>query len=112
MSSGFAWLILFVAGLCEVGWAVGLKYTEGFSRLVPSVLTLFCMAASVGMRDDGKGPPARHFIGQKGTGRRFGSKGEVGHQRACGRESGRNQGVLQGLWAGSGTLRAGPPGLI
>jgi quaternary ammonium compound-resistance protein SugE len=43
-----AWLLLFVAGLMEVGWAVGLKYTEGFTRLVPSVLTLSCMAASMG----------------------------------------------------------------
>ena len=33
MSTSFAWLILFIAGLCEVAWAVGLKYTEGFSRL-------------------------------------------------------------------------------
>ena len=47
MSSGSAWLILFVAGLCEVGWAVGLKYTEGFSRLWPSVATLVAMTASV-----------------------------------------------------------------
>ncbi len=31
--------ILFIAGLCEIGWAIGLKYTDGFSRLVPSVLT-------------------------------------------------------------------------
>jgi quaternary ammonium compound-resistance protein SugE len=44
-----AWLLLLIAGLLEVGWAVGLKYTEGFTRLVPSALTLFCMAASVGM---------------------------------------------------------------
>ena len=44
-----AWLLLLIAGLLEVGWAVGLKYTEGFSRLVPSVLTLVSMAASVGM---------------------------------------------------------------
>ncbi|TWI69606.1 quaternary ammonium compound-resistance protein SugE [Pseudoduganella lurida] len=44
-----SWIILFVAGLLEVGWAVGLKYTEGFSRLVPSVLTLGAMAASVGL---------------------------------------------------------------
>ncbi|MDE1546351.1 quaternary ammonium compound efflux SMR transporter SugE [Dechloromonas agitata] len=47
MSSGLAWLILFIAGLCEVGWAVGLKYTEGFSRLLPSALTLAAMALSV-----------------------------------------------------------------
>jgi quaternary ammonium compound-resistance protein SugE len=44
-----AWALLFIAGLLEVGWAVGLKYTEGFTRLVPSVLTLISMAASVGM---------------------------------------------------------------
>ena len=42
-----AWIILFVAGLCEVGWAIGLKYTEGFTRLVPSVLTVIAMALSV-----------------------------------------------------------------
>jgi quaternary ammonium compound-resistance protein SugE len=42
-----AWTMLFVAGLLEIGWAIGLKYTEGFTRLVPSVLTLACMIASV-----------------------------------------------------------------
>ncbi|MFO1148982.1 MAG: quaternary ammonium compound efflux SMR transporter SugE [Alsobacter sp.] len=42
-----AWLILLVAGLLEVTWAIGLKYTEGFTRLWPSVLTLASMAASV-----------------------------------------------------------------
>ena len=47
MSTGFAWIVLFIAGLCEVGWAVGLKYTEGFSRLLPSALTLAAMALSV-----------------------------------------------------------------
>ena len=47
MSTGFAWLILFVAGLCEVGWAVGMKYTDGFSRLWPSVWTVVGMAGSV-----------------------------------------------------------------
>ena len=47
MNSGSAWLILFVAGLCEVGWAVGLKYSEGFSRLWPSAATLAAMVASV-----------------------------------------------------------------
>ena len=41
------WLMLFVAGLLEVGWAIGLKYTEGFTRAVPSVLTLAAMAGSV-----------------------------------------------------------------
>lgn len=41
------WLILLLAGLLETVWAVGLKYTEGFTRLWPSVLTLLAMAASV-----------------------------------------------------------------
>ena len=39
-----AWLYLFLAGLFEVGWAIGLKYTEGFSRLFPSLLTGAAMA--------------------------------------------------------------------
>jgi quaternary ammonium compound-resistance protein SugE len=42
-----AWAVLFAAGLLEVCWAIGLKYTEGFSRLVPSVLTLAAMAGSI-----------------------------------------------------------------
>jgi quaternary ammonium compound-resistance protein SugE len=41
------WLILVVAGLLEVGWAIGLKYTDGFTRLGPSVATLVAMVASV-----------------------------------------------------------------
>ncbi len=49
MNSGAAWLILLVAGLCEVGWAVGLKYTEGFSRPWPSAATLVAMTASVAL---------------------------------------------------------------
>ena len=44
-----SWLILAVAGLLEVAWAVGLKYTAGFTRLWPSVFTLGTMAGSVGM---------------------------------------------------------------
>ena len=42
-----AWLLLLIAGLLEVGWAIGLKYTEGFTQLWPSVLTLAAMAGSV-----------------------------------------------------------------
>ncbi len=41
------WLILFLAGLFEIGWAIGLKYTDGFSRLVPTVLTVIAMVISV-----------------------------------------------------------------
>jgi quaternary ammonium compound-resistance protein SugE len=42
-----AWLLLIAAGLLEVVLAIGLKYTEGFSRLVPSVITIAAMIASV-----------------------------------------------------------------
>lgn len=42
-----AWVILFVAGLFEIGWAIGMKYTEGFTRLWPSVGTLLAMTAAV-----------------------------------------------------------------
>jgi quaternary ammonium compound-resistance protein SugE len=42
-----AWIWLTVAGLLEVVWAVGLKYTEGFTRLVPSAITAAAMIASV-----------------------------------------------------------------
>jgi quaternary ammonium compound-resistance protein SugE len=41
------WILLLVAGLLEVGWAIGLKYTEGFTRLWPSVFTILAMIASV-----------------------------------------------------------------
>jgi quaternary ammonium compound-resistance protein SugE len=42
-----SWIILFFAGLLEIVWAVGLKYTEGFTRLVPSAITLAAMVGSV-----------------------------------------------------------------
>ena len=42
-----AWLLLFAAGLLEVVWAIGLKYTDGFSRLTPSVITIAAMIGSV-----------------------------------------------------------------
>lgn len=42
-----AWLILFVAGLTEVGWAVGLKYTQGFTRPLPTALTATAMVLSL-----------------------------------------------------------------
>lgn len=41
------WLFLFIAGLLEVTWAVGLKYSVGFTKLIPSALTLTAMTASV-----------------------------------------------------------------
>ncbi|MBI6549123.1 quaternary ammonium compound efflux SMR transporter SugE [Xenorhabdus lircayensis] len=44
-----SWLILFIAGLLEVVWAVGLKYTQGFSRLVPSLVTISAMVVSIGL---------------------------------------------------------------
>lgn len=44
-----AWFILVLAGLFEVGWAVGLKYTDGFSRLWPTLGTLAAMIVSLGL---------------------------------------------------------------
>lgn len=44
-----AWALLVLAGLFEVGWAIGLKYTEGFTRLWPSVGTIAAMVISVGL---------------------------------------------------------------
>jgi len=42
-----AWLLLIAAGLLEIVWAIGLKYTEGFSRITPSVITIAAMIGSV-----------------------------------------------------------------
>jgi quaternary ammonium compound-resistance protein SugE len=44
-----SWVYLFFAGLLEIGWAIGLKYTSGFTRLVPTVLTAISMVASLGL---------------------------------------------------------------
>ena len=41
-----AWVVLFIAGILEVGWAVGLRYTQGFTKLWPSVGTVVTMAVS------------------------------------------------------------------
>lgn len=43
------WILLVIAGLLEVGWAIGLKYTEGFSRFWPSVATLAAMLGSIAL---------------------------------------------------------------
>lgn len=44
-----AWVVLFIAGLCEIGWAVGLKYTDGFTRLWPTVFTAVSLVISMGL---------------------------------------------------------------
>ena len=44
-----AWVVLFVAGIFEIGWAVGLKYTAGFTRLWPTVATGVALVASMGL---------------------------------------------------------------
>ncbi|EMD0440325.1 quaternary ammonium compound efflux SMR transporter SugE [Escherichia coli] len=44
-----SWIILVIAGLLEVVWAVGLKYTHGFSRLMPSVITVTAMIVSMAL---------------------------------------------------------------
>ena len=44
-----SWIVLFIAGLLEVVWAIGLKYTHGFTRLTPSVITVTAMIVSIVM---------------------------------------------------------------
>jgi len=44
-----SWLILLIAGLLEIGWAVGLKYTDGFTRPLPTALTVLAIALSMGL---------------------------------------------------------------
>ena len=44
-----AWIYLFFAGLFEIGWAIGLKYTEGFSRPMPTILTVGAMIISLAL---------------------------------------------------------------
>ncbi|AYN93933.1 MULTISPECIES: quaternary ammonium compound efflux SMR transporter SugE [Pseudomonas] len=44
-----SWIILFLAGLFEIGWAIGLKYTEGFTRPLPTVLTAAAMLTSISL---------------------------------------------------------------
>lgn len=44
-----SWTLLVIAGLFEVGWAIGLKYTDGFSKPLPTVLTVAAMVASVAL---------------------------------------------------------------
>lgn len=47
MSTTYAWIILTFAGLLEVCWAIGLKYTQGFTKLTPSIFTITCLAGSM-----------------------------------------------------------------
>ena len=49
MSQSASWLVLIVAGIFEVGWAIGLKYTEGFTRVWPSVWTAVALIASMAL---------------------------------------------------------------
>lgn len=43
------WIILIIAGLFEVAWAIGLKYTDGFTKLFPSIFTIISMIISMGL---------------------------------------------------------------
>ncbi len=49
MNNSLAWALLVLAGLFEVGWAIGLKYTAGFTRPLPSLLTIAAMVVSMGL---------------------------------------------------------------
>jgi quaternary ammonium compound-resistance protein SugE len=44
-----SWVYLVLAGLLEIGWAIGLKHTDGFTRPLPTVLTIAAMAVSIGL---------------------------------------------------------------
>ena len=44
-----SWVYLVLAGVLEIGWAIGLKYTDGFTRVTPTILTVGAMAASVAL---------------------------------------------------------------
>lgn len=44
-----SWVLLFFAGLSEIGWAIGLKYTDGFSKPLPTLLTVLSMIVSLGL---------------------------------------------------------------
>jgi quaternary ammonium compound-resistance protein SugE len=46
MAIGSAWLLLFLAGALEIAWAIGMKYTDGFTKLVPSIFTIAIATAS------------------------------------------------------------------
>src|SRR5690606_31641828 len=46
-----AWIMLFIAGILEIGWAIGLKYTHGFTKLIPSIVTVAFMVVSMIMLD-------------------------------------------------------------
>ena len=47
MSEKWSWIVLVIAGLFEVCWAIGLKYTDGFTKLIPSIFTLTTLAISM-----------------------------------------------------------------
>ena len=49
MSTALPWVTLIVAGLFEVGWAIGLKYTDGFTRFWPTIWTVLAMIVSLGL---------------------------------------------------------------
>lgn len=47
MSSSLAWILLGIAGLLEICWSIGLKYTDGFTKIIPSIFTLITLAGSM-----------------------------------------------------------------
>lgn len=49
MNSNLAWIILFIAGIFEAAWAIGLKYSDGFTKLWPSIITIIFIIISMGL---------------------------------------------------------------
>lgn len=66
-----SWFVLFIAGLLEVVWAVGLKYTHGFTRVVPSLITVSAMIVSIVLLSWAMKslPPARLMLSGRGSAR-------------------------------------------
>ena len=57
-----AWIILLIAGLLEVVWAIGLKYTHGFTRLTPSIITIAAMVVSMLLLANAENAARRHRL--------------------------------------------------
>ena len=72
-----SWMYLLIAGLTEIGWAVGLKLTQGWTRLWPSVVTLILIVIG-GLAWQGRGGRSRADTERAGTNALFGIRGDGG----------------------------------
>ncbi len=77
------WILLIVAGLFEIGWAVGLKYTEGFTRLWPTLGTIVSMIISLALLGLAMRSLASRDVLCGVGGRRCGRHGDSWHRAVC-----------------------------